>query len=139
MHEVLSDFYERGPSNFTGCNNYTVKEHKFPFSGRNPHCMFLVSQAVIKMGRFISPSIALWQPFYGKCMCSACFSEGAKPTVLLIDSFMCTIKMLACVLIQVLLCWLDMVTCIIIMITYTIIIIAGRSKYTLQEKSFPLN
>lgn len=134
MHEVLSDFYERGPSNLTGCNNYTVKEHKFPFSRRNPHCTVWVSRAVIKMGRFISPSVAPWQPFYGKCICSACFSEGAKSTVLLIHSLMCTVKMLAHIPIQVLLCWSHMVTYIVIMITYTIIIILGRPKYTFPKE-----
>lgn len=137
MHEVLSDFYERAPSNLTGCNNYTVKEHKFPFPRRNPHRMVLVSRAVIKMGRFISLSIAPWQPFYGKYICSSCFPEGAKSIALLIDSLMCTIEMLACIPIQILLCWSHMVTYIIMRIAYTIKKIVGRPENTFPKEHSP--
>ena len=59
MHEVLRDFYEEKPSKLTEHNNYPVKEYKFPFSLGNIYCMVSVSQAVIKMVRFISPLIEL--------------------------------------------------------------------------------
>lgn len=66
------------PSNLIEHNNYTVKEYKFSFSQRNLYCMVSVSQAVIKMVRLVPPLTAPWQPFYEKCMCSACFSEGCQ-------------------------------------------------------------